>query len=276
MEAFTFDDATLDLAIAANRSPFSIVTRLFDGAQRKAHESVLETLVSVPAQRSALLEKLQGLRAIDVTRRAAVANQTLPDPIVLRQTVDVVKSESEKLRSALGDALPIDLAGLRTRLDGLLADTRAPYIAARVRAIEMLLAARGLGAFLSALYETAAPNDTWPAVFERAWLESHLDRIRGRIATFDGRAQDKTVLDFGSRDRSRLEMAGRRVLRAVAERFVSVAREYPERANVTRSRGREATKAQAASRPLRIGAARTLRRRTVRDGEPALRQSVFA
>ena len=225
-DAFRLDDATLDLAMAANRSPFSPIARFFDGSLKAAHRKVVPTLVTPNAARTDLLAKMTQLRAIDRARRNAASAQTLPDPIVTRQTIALVRAEAARIEAVLGP-LPLDVPGLHTRLDGLLADSRAPYIAARVRAIEALLASRGLGPFLASLRRLGPPRNAWPAAFERTYLESHLDRIRGRIATFDGRAHDRTVVEFGSRDRGRLSAAGGRVLRAAAERFATVADTYP-------------------------------------------------
>jgi very-short-patch-repair endonuclease len=123
-----------------------------------------------------------------------------------------------RLNENLGEAIAWGEACMRER-DGA-------YRGARMGEIRAELAGAGLGELLRDL--AAVPPADWPTIVRYIVLHSHLEPFRAQLSRVDGRTLDDVVVSF-DRLEQRLRIISRdRVLRAAAERFISMTRESPQ------------------------------------------------
>ena len=131
---------------------------------------------------------------------------------------------------------------LQDVLNGLVADGHTPMRIPRLLEIETALQQQGLAPFLDEVRGGKPACDTWPAMFEHAWLSSMLDRSLEEdplLAAFNGRTHDKFVEEFKALDRQRIELARLTVRRAHAERVIHAMNTHSDQTALVR---REAEK----------------------------------
>ncbi|MGZ4878798.1 MAG: AAA domain-containing protein, partial [Candidatus Angelobacter sp.] len=138
---------------------------------------------------------------------------------------------------------PLDELGDLVRC--LAADSSTPYEIPKLTEIEKNLEISGAGKLVAELRQTKPEKNSWPDVFEHAWLSSSLDAVSqqdAEIRGFKGQTHTGYVEDFTRLDEERLALAADRVRRSHGLNAIASMNAHPDQQQLIKAEASKSRK----------------------------------
>jgi very-short-patch-repair endonuclease len=127
----------------------------------------------------------------------------------------------------------------------LAADVSTPYEIPKLTEIEKNLEISGAGKLVAELRQTKPEKNSWPDIFEHAWLSSTLDFVSqedSEIRGFKGQSQTGYVEDFTRLDEERLALAADRVRRSHGLNVIAAMNAHPDQQQLIKAEASKSRK----------------------------------
>jgi very-short-patch-repair endonuclease len=236
-------DLTAALAPATRGRMPALWAFISDSRYRAARKALRERRKDGAANAPVLVEEAAAALK-ERERWSALSTGTEPraisNPEQLGRTLQAATDSLIRIAGFLQgeDLQDVPLPELSELIAALGSDGVTPHRIPRLLELERELQTLGIGNLVRAFRDHRVPADLWRDALRFTWYSSCLDKAWGEdpsLAAFSGRAQDRYVNTFRTRDQERLHVAAARVRREHAERVTAVMNEFPAQQALIRS-----------------------------------------